>query len=396
MTLADKVGLSTLSVHGGEPLRDKAGPVEPPIVLSSAFSFESAEQAAGAFRGENDAKIYGRWGNPTVDELEAKIAALEGAGGAAALASGVAAITGTLLTLLRAGDHVVAPVALYGETARLLRERLPRLGITTTFVEDTSAAGYERAIRPETRILYLETPANPTMAITDIRAIVALARDRGLRTVADNTFATPYCQRPLALGVDLVLHSMTKFLGGHGDAIGGVVAGEAALVDQVREQGVKGLGAAISPFSAFLIQRGIKTFALRMKQATGTALTLARWLEEHPAVERVHHPGLASSPGHQVAREQMRAFPAILSFEVRGGVSAGRQVLEGVKLITHAVSLGDVRTLITHPASTTASTMPPADRARAGIGDGLLRVAVGIEDEEDLQADLAQALGRIA
>jgi cystathionine beta-lyase/cystathionine gamma-synthase len=396
MTLADKVGLSTLSVHGGEPHPAKAGPVEPPIVLSSSFSFESAEQAAGAFRGENDARIYGRWGNPTVDDLEAKIAALEGAGAAAAVASGVAAISGTLLTLLGAGDHVVAPVALYGETARLLRERLPRLGITTTFVEDTSAAGYERAIQKETRLLYIETPANPTMAVTDIRSIVALARSRGLRTVADNTFATPYCQQPLALGVDLVIHSMTKFLGGHGDAIGGAVAGEEKLVAQVREQTVKGLGAALSPFGAFLIQRGVRTFALRMRQATGTALALARWLETHPAVERVHHPGLESSPAHAVAREQMRAFPAILSFEVRGGVAAGRKVLEGVKLITHAVSLGDTRTLITHPASTTASTMPPADRARAGIGDGLLRLAVGIEDQEDLQADLAQALGRIS
>lgn len=383
-------GFSTLSVHGGEEAQP--GPIEPPLVLSSSFSFASAEEAAGAFRGENDAYIYGRWGNPTVEHLEARVAALEGAEAAAASASGMATISGALLGLLAAGDHIVAPRAMYGEAARLLRERLPRLGITTTFVDDTSPGGYEAALTGATRLLYIETPANPTLAVTDLAGVASLARARGLLSLADNTFATPYCQRPLALGVDLVVHSMTKFLGGHGDAIGGVAVGASGLVERVREATIKGLGGALAPLNAFLVTRGLSTFALRMAQATATAGRLAAFLEGHRAVSVVHHPGLASHPGHALARRQMRAFPAILSFEVKGGLAAGRRVLERVEMIRHAVSLGDVRTLLTHPASTTASTMPASDRARAGIGDGLLRLAVGIEDFEDLEADLARAL----
>lgn len=383
-------GFSTLSVHGGEEVQP--GPIEPPVVLSSSFSFASAEEAAGAFRGENDAYIYGRWGNPTVEHLEARVAALEGAEAAAASASGMATISGALLGLLAAGDHIVAPRAMYGEAARLLRERLPRLGITTTFVDDTSPGGYEAALTGSTRLLYIETPANPTLAVTDLAGVSSLARDRGLLSLADNTFATPYCQRPLALGVNLVVHSMTKFLGGHGDAIGGVAVGASGLVERVREATIKGLGGALAPLNAFLVTRGLSTFALRMAQATATAARLAAFLEGHRAVSVVHHPGLASHPGHALARRQMRVFPAILSFEVKGGLAAGRRVLERVELIRHAVSLGDVRTLLTHPASTTASTMPASDRVRAGIGDGLLRLAVGIEDFEDLEADLARAL----
>lgn len=382
--------MSTLAVHGGEDAQP--GPLEPPLVLASAFGFASAAEAEGAFRGDNEAYIYGRWGNPTVELLEAKVAALEGAEAAAASASGMATISGVLLSLLEAGAHIVAPRAMYGEAARLLRERLPRLGITTTFVDDTSPEGYEAAITPATRLLYLESPANPTLALTDLRAVSELARRRGLLSLADNTFATPYCQRPLALGVDLVVHSMTKFLGGHGDAIGGVAAGPAALIQRVQETTVKGLGGALSPFNAFLIARGMRTFALRMAQATRSATHLAAFLARHPAVERVHHPSLPSHPGHALAQRQMRAPPALVAFEVRGGVATGRQVLEGVRLIRHAVSLGDTRTLLTHPASTTASTMPADDRRRAGIGDGLLRLAVGIEDELDLEHDLAQAL----
>lgn len=384
-------GPSTLSVHGGES--SVGGPLDAPIVLSSAFAFASAEEAEGAFRGENDAYIYGRWGNPNVDLLERKIAALEGAEDAAVGGSGMAAISGALLATLSAGDHVVAPRAMYGEAARLLRERLPRLGITTTFVDDTSAAGYAAAIGEATRLLYVETPANPTLAITDLRAVTALARDRGLLSFADNTFATPYCQRPLALGADLSLHSMTKFLCGHGDAIAGAACGKESLVSRVRDAMVKGFGGALSPFNAFLVARGMRTFALRMRQATETASALARFLAEHPAVEAVHHPSLPSHPGHAVARGQMSAMPAILSFEVRGGLAKAREVRERLSLVAHAVSLGDTRSLLTHPASTTASTMPLADREKAGITDGLLRLAVGIEDAPDLMDDLDRALG---
>ncbi len=383
-------GPSTLSVHAGER-RDANQALEAPLVLSSAFAFSSADEAAAAFRGEGDHYIYGRWGNPTVDELEAKVAALEGGEGAVATASGMTAVTGALLSRLVAGDHVVAPLAFYGETARLMRERLPRFGIETTFVDATSVDAYVAALRPSTKIVYAETPANPTLGITDLESLAQAAHGRGICLVVDNTFATPYCQNPLGIGADLVVHSMTKALGGHGDAIGGVVVGSRAMTEPVRDLVVKGLGGVLAPFNAFLISRGIRSLALRQERACASALILAQRLAEHPAIARVHYPGLESHPGHEVARRQMRAFGSLLAFELVAGLDAGRRLLDAVRIVSHAVSLGDVRSLATHPASTTASTMPPELRARAGIGDGLVRLSVGIEDVEDLWSDLEAA-----
>ncbi|MBK7586346.1 MAG: aminotransferase class I/II-fold pyridoxal phosphate-dependent enzyme [Myxococcales bacterium] len=384
-------GPSTLSVHAGEQ-RDASQALEAPLVLSSAFAFDSAEEAAGAFRGENDAYIYGRWGNPTVEQLEAKVAALEGGESAVATASGMAAVTGALLGTLRAGDQIVAPLAFYGESARLMRERLPAFGIETSFVQAGSVEAYVAATAPQTRVYYAETPANPTLGITDLEALAAAAHSRGITLIVDNTFATPYCQQPLRFGADLVVHSLTKALGGHGDAIGGVVVGSREKTEPVRDLIVKGLGGVLAPFNAFLISRGMRTLALRQERACRSAEILAERLTRHAAVERVFFPGLPDHPGHAVAARQMRAFGALLSFELRGGVAAGAALLDRVRLISHAVSLGDVRSLITHPASTTASTMPSELRARAGIGDGLVRLSVGIEDAEDLWADLVAAL----
>jgi methionine-gamma-lyase len=378
-------------VHAGEE-RDETGALEPPLVLSSAFVFDSAEQAAGAFRGENDHYIYGRWGNPSVAHLERKLAELEGAEEAVAAASGMAAVTGSLLAWLKPGDHVVAPVCFYGESSRLLRERLPPLGIETTFVDAARPDAYLEALRPNTRVLYAESPANPLLAVTDLSAVARLARERELVMIVDNTFATPYCQQPLALGADLVVHSLTKALGGHGDAIGGVVAGSHTRMALVRDLLVKGFGGVLSPFNAFLIARGMRTLALRQAQACNSALKIAEWLARHRAVERVHYPGLGSHPGHELARRQMRAFGSLVAFELAGGIDGGRRVLDRVRLLSHAVSLGDVRSLITHPASTTASTMPVDVRREAGIADGLFRISVGIEDSDDLIADLEQAL----
>jgi methionine-gamma-lyase len=390
--------LATVCVHAGDEPDAVTRALDTPIHMTSAFGFASADEAAGAFEGTNDAYIYGRWGNPTVEALEAKLAALEGTEDACATASGMAAITGTVTTLCSQGDHVVAPRSMYGEAARLLRERLPRFGIEATFVDATDTAAYERAIRPNTRLLYLETPANPNLAVSDVAALVALARSRGLRTLADNTFATPFAQSPLALGVDVVVHSMTKALGGHGDAIGGCVCGRKSDVGPIRDLIVKGLGGVISPFNAFLVSRGLRTFALRQRQQCASAAVLAARLATHPRIAAVHHPSLPSHPGHALARRQMHAFGGLLSFELRGGqgtsaLQAGKRVLDGVKLVTHAVSLGDTRSLITHPASTTHSTMPAADRLQANISDGLLRLSVGIEAVEDLWRDLATALG---
>jgi methionine-gamma-lyase len=395
--------IATTCVHGGDT-PDADGALDPPIVLSSAFAFTSAEHAARAFRGEEDAYIYGRWGNPTVDALEAKLAALEGAEGACATASGMAAIAGVLLASCESGDHVVAPRSMYAESARLLRERLPKLGITTTFVDGTREA-YAAAVTERTRILYVETPSNPTLGVVDIRAVVELARSLPRRplVIVDGTFATPFAQTPLALGADLVVHSMTKGIGGHGDVIGGAVAGSRALVDGAREVIVKGFGGVLSPMSAFLVARGLRTFALRQERSCATAATLAAHLAAHPRVAVVHHPSLPSHPGHALANEQMHAYGALLSFELRGdagtggdAVDQGRKVLEALRVATHAVSLGDVRTLVVHPASTTHSTMPAEARRLANITDGLLRVSCGLEAASDLVADLDQALSRRA
>ena len=390
---ARAAAIATACVHAGD-FEDATGALDPPIVLSNAFGFASAEEAADAFQGKTSAYIYGRWGNPTVEALEAKLAALEGTEAACATASGMAAISGCLLAHCGQGSHVVAPRAMYAESARLLRERLPRLGIETTFIDATDAGAYERALRPSTRVLYAETPANPNLAITDIGAVVALARSRGLVTLADNTFATPFAQTPHALGVDLVVHSMTKALGGHGDAIGGCVCGRKSDVDLVRDLVIKGFGGIISPFTAFLVARGMRTLAVRQRQQCASAAVLARRLAAHPRVSVVHHPSLESHPGHGLALRQMHAFGALLSFELagEGALERGKELLRRVRTLTHAVSLGDVRSLIVHPASTTHSTMPPEARAAAHLSDGLLRLSVGIESVDDLWGDLEQAL----
>lgn len=394
----DRPPSSTTCVHGGEVPDPATGAIEPPLHLASAFAFDDAAQAAGAFTGENQHLIYGRWRNPTVSTLEGKVAALE-AGDArddhdcVATASGMAAITAAILGICASGDHVVAPRSMYGESARLLRERLPRFGIQTTFVDQTRVEAYEAAITPATKVLYVESPANPTLQLTDLRAVVALARARGLVVVADNTFATPYCQRPLAHGVDFVVHSMTKALGGHGDAIGGAIVARRDRLATVRELAIKSFGGVLAPFNAMLIARGIRTFALRQRQACATALSLANALAGHPSIERVHHPGHASHPQHALARAQMSAFGSLVAFEAKGGLAQGRQVLERVRVVTHAVSLGDAKSLVTHPASTTHASMPKEARAQAGISDGLLRVSCGIEETDDVIADLLQALG---
>ncbi len=379
---------STLCVHAGERTDRATGAVEPPVHFASAFAFDDASQAAGAFSGENDHFIYGRWGNPTVRALEEKVLALEAgeatAAEACATASGMAAISAAILAIAESGDEIVAPRSMYGEAARLLRERLPKLGITTTFVDQTDPEAYARAITKKTKLLYLETPANPNLALTDLRAVVAIARDRGLKTVADNTFASPWCQRPLSLGVDVVVHSMTKSLGGHGDAIGGIIVGDAAM---------KSFGGVMAPMTAYLISRGIRTFALRSRASCANAKSIADVLASHAGIARVFYPGHPSHPQHALAKAQMRDFGAIVAFEVVGGVEAGRRVLERCKLITHAVSLGDLRSLITHSASTTHFSMPAEARRAAGISDGLLRMSCGIEETEDLVDDLLAALG---
>lgn len=396
-TSVDLSGLATRAVHAGESTSEEqallqARALEPALVLSSAYNLGTAEQAAEAFRGENEQYIYGRWRNPSVESLEQKLAALEGAEAAVATASGMAAVTGALLSTLSSGDHVVAPWSCYGETSRLLREHLPKFGIRTSFVDGTDVDAYRAALEPSTRVIYAETPSNPMLKLCDLQALAQLAHAHGAELICDNTFATPVHQQPLSLGADLVVHSMTKALGGHGDAIGGVICGSRARISQASELVVKGFGGVLAPFNAFLISRGVRTLVLRQRQASASAQELAEWLQTQPAISRVFYPGLPDHPGHAIAQRQMHGYGALLSFELRGGIAAGRRLLEAVELIEHAVSLGDVRTLITHPASTTAFSMPVETRLRAEISDGLLRLSVGIEDTADLRRDLARAV----
>ena len=311
--------LASRCVHAGEE-RNENRALATPIVLASAFSFDDSEHARGAFRRDNDAYIYGRWGHPPVEAVEAKVAALENGAAACATASGMAAVSGALLSICESGAHVVAPRSMYGESARLLRERLPKLGIETTFLDDPSPEAYARAATPRTRVLYIESPSNPTLALADIAGIVRVARSIGAATIADNTFATPFCQNPLELGVDLVVHSMTKSLGGHGDAIGGVIVGSGDWVARARDTVVKGFGGVMAPLTAYLIGRGMVTFALRQRQACSTAARLARALASSPAVVRVHHPSLLPAE----ATRGLHAFGSILSFEGQGRARRAR------------------------------------------------------------------------
>ncbi len=392
------MGPHTRAVHAGEWPDPLTGAVAPPLYQASTYAYASAaegavrfdEQTSPPYRGAG--YVYARWDNPTVRALELKLAALEEGARALAAATGMAAVSTALLTLLRGGDHVVAQRQLYSGTHHLFAERLPAWGIETTFVEGSDPASFSAALRPETKLVYVETPSNPRLGITDLEAVSQIARRGGAVTVCDNTFATPVNQRPLSLGIDLVVHSMTKFLCGHGDAMGGAIVGSEALLARC-VPALRDLGGSLSPFNAWLITRALHTLPLRVERHNANALALAAYLSGHERIECTHYPGLATHPGHETARRQMPGgFGGVLSFEVRGGLGAGRAVVDALELATQAVSLGDTRTLVCHPASTTHRSIPPAARASQGIGAGLIRVSVGLEDVEDLIADFAQAL----
>lgn len=371
----------TDAVHGGSSRID----------LTSAFVFDDADHARREFADPRSGKVYGRWNNPGVRAFETHVARLEGGEDAVATASGMAAISGVLGAFLDVGDHVIAPNSVYAETAKLLRERFARFGVETTFVDMRDLDAVSAARRERTRIVWCETPANPRLAIYDVAALAKSKGDSLL--VVDATFATPYHQRALELGADVVVHSATKSLGGHGDAIGGVVVGARSLCAKVHDDAVRAGGAVMSPWVAFMLSRGLQTLGLRMARASGSALTLSQRLDEDARVASVWYPGLPSHPDHALATRQMeRGFGAMLAFELVGGLEAGQNAYDRLQLITRSVSLGDTRTLVTHPASTTHASMPPEQRAAAGIGDGLFRLSAGIEDVEDLWSDLDRAL----
>jgi methionine-gamma-lyase len=383
-------GFNTKAIHGaGGAHALKA--VSSPIFETSTFQYETVEEGAalGVDRGEGF--YYTRWGNPTTAALEDRVALLEGGEMAIATGSGMGAISTVILGLLASGDHLVAPRATYQASYELFAQILPRYGIEATLIDSVDLAAYEAALGPRTRVVYVESPNNPLLDITDIAGVARLAHGHGARVVADNTFATPYNQNPLVLGVDLVVHSATKYLGGHADVTAGIIVGSRERLLALRPI-FRIHGPVLDPFAAWLVLRGLKTLGLRVERHNANALALARALADHPKVERVHYPGLPEHRGHAIAHRQMRGFGGMVSIEVKGGTAAGARVVEALRTALMAVSLGSVETLVTHPASTTSVGIPAPDRARAGIREGLIRVSVGIEDVDDLIDDFTRAL----
>lgn len=365
-----------------------------PIYPASIYSFADADEGAALHSGESDGYFYGRLGNPTQATLESAMAELENGEAALALASGMAAISAAVFSMVKTGEHIVAPESMYSTTTNFLHHVEDRLGIRTTFIDATEPENYRRAVQPNTRLFWLETPTNPLLNITDLKALAAIAREHGVATAADNTFATPYNQRPLELGIDLVVHSATKYLGGHSDLTAGVMVGKREMVDAARHGPSKFYGGNVAPQVAWLVLRGIKTLALRMERHNSNASAIANMLQEHPKVAAVYYPGLASHNGHQTAARQMSGgFGGMVGFDL-GTLEAGKAFVNNVRLCTLATSLGGVETVVQHSASMTHAALTSAERQQAGITDGLIRLSVGVEDVKDLIEDLAQALDK--
>lgn len=384
----------TSAVHAGENHEHHHGALSVPIYPASVYAFPDAEEGAAIHNEEKQGYYYGRLGNPTQHALESAITALENAEAALALASGMAAVSAAVFTVVKSGDHIVAPLSGYSTTANFLRHIGQRFGIDTTFVDATDAENYRKAIKENTKLFWIETPSNPLVLVTDIAAVVSIAKDYAITTVADNTFATPFNQLPLNLGVDAVIHSATKYLGGHSDLTAGVLAGKREIVEAARKAANKYYGGNIAPQVAWLVMRGIKTLGLRMERHNSNAYAIANMLSNHAKVRAVYYPGLVSHTNHDVARRQMsRGFGGMIGFDL-GTVEAGRTFVNSVRLCTLATSLGGVETVLQHSASMTHSTFTREQRLEAGITDGLIRLSVGIEDIDDLTEDIMQALDK--
>lgn len=391
-----ELGFSTRAIHSGYE-KNQYGALATPIYQTSTFIFDSAEQGGRRFAGEEEGYIYTRVGNPTVSVIEEKLADLENAEAAAATASGMGAVTSALWTLLSSGDHIIASNTLYGCTFSFLYHRLAKFEVEVSFVDTSDPENIKSAMKENTKVLYLESPANPNMNLADIKTLAGIAHEnKNCLVIVDNTYCTPYLQRPIDLGADIVIHSATKYLNGHGDVIAGFVAGKKDFIQEVRNIGIKEMtGACLSPHDAFLIGRGMKTLDIRMEKHCMNARKVAEFLEKHPAVESIKYPGLKSFPQYELAKKQMRLPGAMIAFEVKGGIEAGKKLMNTVELCKLAVSLGDAETLIQHPASMTHSPYTEEERAAAGISEGLIRLSVGLEDAEDIISDLEQALDKL-
>jgi methionine-gamma-lyase len=392
-----KQGFATRAIHLGYDPAEEQGALTAPIYMTSTYAFESAEAGAELFRGEREGYIYGRTKNPTQDLLERRVADLEGAEACLAVASGMAAISAMLWTLLEAGDRIVVDRVLYGNTFALMTRGVAKFGIETVLADFTDPARVAEAVDDRTKLVYFETPANPNLRIVDIAAIAALARHRGALTVVDNTFATPVLQRPIEHGADLVIHSATKYLGGHGDVLAGVLCGPKDVIKEVRLHGLRYLtGATISPITAFLVLRGLKTLELRVRQHSRSARAVADLLATHPAIAQLSYPGLPGTKGANIVVRQMSAGGGLVSFELKGGMAAGVAFMDALKLAHRAVSLGDAETLVQHPASMTHAAYSAEERAKHGLSDGLVRMSIGLETTEDILDDISSALEAIA
>ncbi|MBL8412872.1 MAG: O-succinylhomoserine sulfhydrylase [Propionivibrio sp.] len=391
--MTDNYQLETLAVRAGQA-RSQFNEHSEALYLTSSFVFANAAQAAARFSGEEEGNVYSRFTNPTVSAFQERLAALEGAEACVATASGMSAILSLVMALCSAGDHIVASTGLFGATQQLLGNIMTRFGVHTSFVAQTRVDAWEAAIRPETKLFFLETPSNPLTEIADIPALVALAHARGIIVVVDNCFCTPILQRPLDLGADLVMHSATKFLDGQGRVLGGAVAGPRKLTDEVFKF-LRTAGPTLSAFNAWVLLKGMETLKIRLEAQSAKALELARWLEAHPKVARVYYPGLESHPQFELARHQQKSGGAIVAFEVKGARTEAWKVIDSCRLLSITANLGDTKTTLTHPATTTHGRITPEQRAASGITEALLRIAVGLEAVVDLQNDLDVGLSQI-
>jgi methionine-gamma-lyase len=390
-----KARFATLCVHGSGGVDPATGALTIPIYQSSTFAFRSAREGAQIFAGEKEGYVYTRIGNPTQAALEREIAFLEGGEAALAFGSGMAGISSVIFSLAGAGSNVVSSNTLYGGTHQFFMETLPRYEIEVREIDGTAIENFEKNIDDNTCCIYIETPANPTLTIIDIEACSKLAHKHRIPLIVDNTFSTPYFQKPLQMGADIVVHSATKYIGGHGDTVAGLVVGKKDYINELRGSILRDMGGIISPLNAWLLVRGLKTLAIRMERHQENSLEIAKYLGFHPKVKQVWYPGLTTHPQYELAKKQMSGFGGIVSFELKGGRKAGEQLMNNVKIFTLAVSLGDVDSLIEHPASMTHSTYSSEDLQKCGISDEFVRLSVGIEDRHDLVDDLSQALKKV-
>lgn len=390
----ENVKFDTVEVHAGEP-RDTYGSLIPPIYQTSTFYFASTDDAVKACGDYAESFAYSRITNPSLDYMEQKLAALEHGKGAVSYASGMGAVAGALFAALKCGDHVIFTKAKYSGTENITSDWLPRFGIEHDSFQADHLEELEPLIKPNTKVIYVETPANPTMVLMDLAEVAKIAHRHGAKVFVDNTFATPYNTNPLDLGVDVVIHSLTKYIGGHGDLLGGaVISNDTEFLRQCRLGTLMHFGAVMAPFTAFLVCRGMKTLGVRMRQHNENALKIARWLEADPRIETVRYPFLESNPQYVIAKKQMQGGGGMISFDVKGGLEAGKKFINSLKLCTLAVSLGDTETLVEQAAAMTHTMIPKEVREAAGITDGMIRMSVGLEDPDDIIADLDQALSR--